>query len=99
MNKRLVVITALGAAVSAAALLPIPASAHNAAHMELPGGSCINIGSGKSVILPDNANAYTTALGERDLIPSTATRDEIGARFAVEQGNTPLLAGHSAACD
>lgn len=91
MNKRLVLITALGAALSAASLLPIPASAHNAAYMVLANGKCLEVGAGNEVSLPASANAPSNG-GFLDLIPGPG--DQFGARFAADQGDTPLLGGH-----
>ena len=90
MNKKLLFTVTLGAGLSAAALFPVSASAHNAGHVILPSGECLNVGSNKSVVLPASAAAYTNGSGERDLIPGT-TGDEIGARFAAEQGNSRVL--------
>ena len=93
MNKKLLFTVAVGAGLSAAAVFPLSASAHNAGHVMLPSGECRTLGSEKSVPLPEPAAAYTNAAGERDLIPETPTRDEIGARFAAEQGNSRVLPG------
>lgn len=90
MNKKLLFTVALGAGLSAVAAFPVSASAHNAGHVILPSGECRNVGSGKSVSLPVQAAAHTNAAGERDLIPGTGG-DEIGARFAAEQGNSEVL--------
>jgi hypothetical protein len=98
MFRKVLFITAIGAAFSPALLGASAVQAHNAAHIDLPNGTCLNVGSGKSVVLPETANAYTTAIGERDLNPSTLTRDEIGARFAADQGNSAVLPGHVAGC-
>jgi hypothetical protein len=81
----------LTAAVAAAAftfVLTPAALAHNAGHVVLPDGSCLEIGSFKSVLLgPDKTT-------ELDLIPSTpAPHDEIGTSFAAFQGSTPILPG------
>lgn len=90
MNKKLIFAVALGAGLSVAAVFPVSANAHNAGHVFLPSGECRNVGGGKSVALPASAAAYTNAAGERDLIPSTPG-DEIGARYAAEQGNSRVL--------
>jgi hypothetical protein len=65
-----------------------PAAAHNVGHVVLPTGTCVEIGSFKSVFPgPDK----TTPL---DLIPETGPPlDEIGTSFAAWQGNTPILPG------
>ena len=58
------------------------ASAHNRAHIILPDGTCIIVGSEKSVTLPDG-----TLL---DLRPETVPADEIGTAFAADEGNSYL---------
>jgi hypothetical protein len=73
-----------------AALLALGASqsvaAHNAGHVMLPSGACLEIGSFKPVFLgPDKATAI-------DLMPETGP-DEIGTSFAAFQGDTPILPG------
>ncbi len=76
------------AAVVAAALvlmLSPTASAHNRAHVILPNGECIIVGSEKSVTLPDG-----TLL---DLRPETQPADEIGTAFAADEGNSRLEKG------
>ena len=61
------------------------ASAHNRAHVILPDGTCIIVGSEKSVTLPDG-----TLL---DLRPETTPADEIGTAFAADEGNSRLQKG------
>lgn len=61
------------------------ASAHNRAHVILPSGQCIVVGSEKSVTLPDG-----TLL---DLRPETVPADEFGAAFAAEAGGSRLEKG------
>lgn len=63
------------------------ASAHNRAHIILPSGECMIVGSVKSVPLPDG-----TLL---DLRPETPWQvaDEIGTAFAAEEGNSALEKG------
>ena len=61
------------------------ASAHNRAHVILPDGTCIIVGSEKSVTLPDG-----TML---DLRPETTPADEIGTAFAADEGNSRLQKG------
>jgi hypothetical protein len=61
------------------------ASAHNRAHIILPTGECIIVGSEKSVTLPDG-----TFL---DLRPETTPADEIGTAFAADEGNSALEKG------
>jgi hypothetical protein len=79
-----VVKAAVAAAVLALMLSPT-ALAHNRAHIILPTGDCIIVGSEKSVTLPDG-----TLL---DLRPETQPADEIGTAFAADQGNSRLEKG------
>jgi hypothetical protein len=79
---RLFVLAASAAVMLAAA--PI-ASAHNRAHLILPTGECIIVGSEKSVTLPDG-----TFL---DLRPETYPADEIGTAFAAEEGGSAIAKG------
>ena len=72
-------------AVAAAAFAVAPtASAHNRAHLILPDGSCIIVGSEMSVTLPDG-----TLL---DLDPYVEG-DEIGTSYAAYQGNSAIEKG------
>jgi hypothetical protein len=72
--------------VAALALMLAPtAPAHNRAHIILPNGECIIVGSEKSVTLPDG-----TLL---DLRPETTPADEIGTAFAALEGNSRLEKG------
>ena len=93
MTRHLILTSALAAAVGATLLFPLAASAHNAGHIILPSGKCLNVGAGNTVELPVQAQANTNAAGELDLIPGTAG-DEFGARFAAEQGNSRVLPRH-----
>jgi hypothetical protein len=78
--------TAVLVLVAALALvLASAAPAHNRAHIILPTGECIIVGSEKSVTLPDG-----TLL---DLRPETTPADEIGTAFAAEEGNSRLEKG------
>jgi hypothetical protein len=61
------------------------ASAHNRAHIILPSGECIIVGSEKSVTLPDGSLL--------DLRPETTPADEIGTAFAATEGNSRLQLG------
>lgn len=79
MKKTLLVVIATAALTLTFAPL---ASAHNRAHIILPTGRCIIVGSEKSVTLPDG-----TLL---DLRPETVPADEIGTAFAAEEGNSAL---------
>jgi len=68
------------------ALMLAPAAfAHNRAHIIVPTGQCIIVGSEKSVTLPDG-----TLL---DLRPETTPADEIGTAFAAEEGNSAIAKG------
>ena len=79
LGTTLVVLAALAVTPASAAL------AHNRAHVVLPTGVCIIVGSEKSVTLPDG-----TFL---DLRPETTPADEIGAAFAADEGNSALQKG------
>jgi hypothetical protein len=81
MKKISTVLLVLATALTLAAA----ASAHNRAHIILPSGECIIVGSEKSVSLPDG-----TLL---DLRPETQPADEIGTAFAAEEGNSALEKG------
>ena len=72
-----VLMSMLGIGVATAPL----ASAHNRAHLILPTGECIIVGSELSVTLPDG-----TLL---DLRPETPP-DEIGTAFAADEGNSAI---------
>ena len=85
MNKKLVTMPALVLLVSAAQVGFSPtASAHNRGLIMLPSGDCVQIGSLKSVTLPDG-----TLL---DLRPETP-QDEIGTAFAANQGHSRIELG------
>jgi hypothetical protein len=74
--------------VAALALMPASAaSAHNRAHIILPSGECMIVGSVKSVTLPDG-----TLL---DLRPETPWQvaDEFGTAFAADEGKSRLQKG------
>jgi hypothetical protein len=73
-------------AAAALALTLTPAAlAHNRAHIILPTGECIVVGSEKSVSLPNG-----TLL---DLRPETTPADEFGTAFAADEGNSALEKG------
>ena len=82
--KRHISLILAAAAMAVALAFPALAAAHNRAHIVLPTGECIVVGSEKSVTLPDG-----TFL---DLRPETPWQvaDEIGAAFAADQGNSFL---------
>lgn len=79
-------VSSLLAGLAAALLLALAptASAHNRAHLILPNGQCIIVGSEKSVSLPDG-----TLL---DLDPYVEG-DEIGTSFAALQGSSAIEKG------
>ncbi len=81
MKKISTVLLVLATALAVAS----PASAHNRAHIILPNGECIIVGSEKSVTLPDG-----TLL---DLRPETRPADEFGTAFAADEGNSRLQKG------
>jgi hypothetical protein len=84
MKRRIsLMATAIGMVVMLA--IAPSAAAHNRAHIILPNGECIIVGSEKSVTLPDG-----TFL---DLRPETVPADEIGTSFAAEQGNSAIEKG------
>jgi hypothetical protein len=72
-------------ALTTALMLAATASAHNRAHVILPDGTCIIVGSEKSVTLPDG-----TLL---DLRPEAQPADEFGTAFAADEGNSRLQKG------
>ena len=82
MKRRIALTAALTAAITVG--LSPAALAHNRAHLILPTGTCIVVGSEKSVSPgPDK----TTLL---DLRPETTPADEIGTAFAADEGNSAL---------
>jgi len=84
MQGRIARLAAVGCATAAAsALAAMPATAHNAGHVFLPSGACVEIGSSKE------------SPGDLDLIPETPDPpfDEYGASFAAFQGRTPIIPG------
>jgi hypothetical protein len=83
--KLFTVAKAAGAAAVVALMLSPAALAHNRAHIILPNGECLIVGSEKSVTLPDG-----TLL---DLRPETTPADEFGTAFAADQGNSRLQKG------
>ena len=82
MNKFLIVVTWL-AVISIGLLHTTVAYAHNAGHIHLPNGECVDVGSGK--------HAPTEY---QDKIPGPG--DQYGARWAAELGDTPIYPLH---CD
>jgi hypothetical protein len=84
MKRRISLMATAAGMVVMLAIAP-SAAAHNRAHIILPNGDCIIVGSEKSVTLPDG-----TFL---DLRPETVPADEIGTSFAAEQGNSAIEKG------
>jgi hypothetical protein len=83
MRKRIMTVAFLGALFML--LLAGPASAHNAAHVNLPTGVCVNVGSFESVTLPDGAQAGSIVEdGEKHLDLIEGSGDQYGARLAAE---------------
>src|SRR5215204_216132 len=68
-------------------LLSSAASAYNRAHVILPSGECIIVGSEKSVTLPDAT--------QLDLRPETVPADEIGTAYAADEGQSPSRRAHA----
>jgi hypothetical protein len=81
------VVKAVVVAAALALMLSPTAPAHNRAHVILPSGECIIVGSEKSVRLPDGTL--------HDLRPETPwdVADEIGTAFAADEGNSRLQKG------
>ena len=80
-----IVIKGALAAVALSLAITPAAQAHNRAHVILPSGECITVGSEKSVTLPDG-----TLL---DLRPETVGADEFGAAYAAIEGGSRLEKG------
>ena len=85
MMKRVQGVAAIAATAAMGLTFSSAASAHNRAHVILPSGECIIVGSEKSVTLPDGSLL--------DLRPETTPADEIGTAFAADQGNSRLEKG------
>ena len=93
--KRRVYFLAAVAAAAAFAVAPT-ASAHNRAHLILPDGSCIIVGSEKSVTVPEwtpKASPQPDGNVYLDLRPETYPADEIGTAFAALEGNSAIEKG------
>lgn len=84
MKRRMSLLATAAGMVVMLAIAP-SAAAHNRAHIILPNGECMIVGSEKSVTLPDG-----TLL---DLRPETVPADEIGTAFAAEEGNSRIEKG------
>jgi hypothetical protein len=85
--KRQISLVLAAAAMVVAMAFPGLAAAHNRAHIILPDGRCIIVGSEKSVSMPDGTL--------HDLRPETPWQvaDEFGTSFAADEGNSRLLKG------
>lgn len=83
MKRRISLLATAAGMVVALAIAP-SAAAHNRGLIWLPTGDCVQVGSLKSVTLPDG-----TFL---DLRPET-TPDEIGTAFAADEGNSKVEKG------
>ena len=77
-------------AVGALAVITVPvglADAHNAAHIVLPDGTCLNVGSNKDTPIVGAGNPNQSAgfnlPGQLDLVPGDG--DQYGARYAANQ--------------
>ena len=87
------------AAIVAAALalmLSPAAPAHNRAHIILPNGECMIVGSEKSVTVPEwtpKASPQPDGNVFLDLRPETYPADEIGTAFAADAGGSRLEKG------
>jgi hypothetical protein len=82
---------ALGA-LTAASLTAGFAEAHNAAHILLPDGTCLDVGSNRDAPIvgagnPNQSPGSNNLPGQLDLIPGNG--DQYGARFAAER--SPIL--------
>ncbi len=87
--KRVAVGIGVAAAIGLQMLAAGVALAHNAGHIRLPSGECMNVGGGNSA-----------RNEEQDKYPDTPfpEKDEFGARWAADKGNTPIMPGHKAYC-
>jgi hypothetical protein len=86
MRMLALIVAAIIAAVGASS-----ASAHNAGHIILPAGTCLEVGSNKEAPVVGEPAPGDLATGQLDLIPGPG--DQYGARFAANHGNTPILPG------
>ncbi len=84
MKRRISLLATAAGMVLMLALAP-SAAAHNRAHIILPSGECMIVGSEKSVTLPDGTL--------HDLRPETVPAYEIGTAFAADEGNSRLQKG------
>jgi hypothetical protein len=98
--RRCVIGLIFAAMLALAGISAMPALAHNAGHVILPNGQCVNVGSSKEAPQVPESNPNRNDLGQLDLIedpnPGTGldTRDQYGARYAAEQGNSNVRPGN-----
>ena len=71
----------------AALAIPPASVAHNAAHIILPDGTCLDVGSNDEAPIVGVGNPNQNAAGQLDMIPGPG--DQYGARWAAE--NSPQL--------
>ena len=84
MKRRTALILA-AAAMAAMLAFPATVAAQNRGLVWLPTGECVQVGSLRSVTLPDGSLL--------DLRPETSPADEIGTAFAADEGNSALEKG------
>jgi hypothetical protein len=94
--KQRVSIAAAASGLAALALAAGPVEAHNAAHIILRDGTCLEVGSFKEAPIvgagnPNHSPGSNNQPGQLDLIPGNG--DQYGARYAADQGNSRLLPG------
>ncbi len=77
--KRLILGMAVAAVLVMGGLTFSIVLAHNAGHHHLPNGECVDVGSGKHAHNPEKQDKDPDQRG-----------DQYGARWAAEQGNTPI---------
>lgn len=91
------VVKAMVVAAALALMLSPMAPAHNRAHIILPSGECMIVGSEKSVTVPEwtpKASLQPDGLNVfLDLRSETYPADEIGTAFAADEGNSRLQKG------
>ena len=91
--------TTLAVAISTLAAVSLPhglATAHNAAHLYLPDGTCVDVGSNRDAPIvgagnPNQSPGSNNLPGQLDLIPGNG--DQYGARWAAEH-SPRLLPGN-----